>query len=223
MSEHVTQWLSAYLDGELRGSKLHQVETHLAECEICQVALDDLQGLSALLHEIPAPEFTSPERLSAQVNLRLPRTRLEIREHKAWEVGWWMIPVSLLSVWVILVGVGWLGDFLTVANQWGLFDTTSVRTIDVGPVQVEMLPAWLTAESPAVWSSTLSGVGLLQGDGLTWAARLESFLRDHLPQFVWQISIAILYLGWLAIWWIRHTSQEHGQLLDVRELPSNIK
>lgn len=224
MSEHVTQWLSAYQDGELRGSKLHHVETHLAECEVCQIALDELQGLSALLHEVPAPEFTSPERLSAQVNLRLPRTQTEIPEHKVWNIGWWMIPVSLLSVWILLTAAGWLGDLFTFANRWGLLDTPSVGLIEIGPVQVEMLPAWLTtSEPPAVWSSTLSGLGFLQGDDLAWAARIESFMREHLPQFVWQVSIAILYLGWLAIWWTRHTRQENGQLLHVSGLSSNMK
>ena len=30
MSNHVTEWLNAYFDGELTGRKLHQVEEHLA-------------------------------------------------------------------------------------------------------------------------------------------------------------------------------------------------
>jgi predicted anti-sigma-YlaC factor YlaD len=222
MSEHVTQWLSAYQDGELRGGKRHHVETHLAECEVCQAALDDLQGLSALLHEVPAPEFTSPERLSAQVNLRLPRVHAQSIEHKVWEAGWWLIPVSLLSVWMLVTAVGWIGDFVSAANRWGLFDTTAVGMIDMGPVQVETLPAWLVSESSAEWAGALSGLGLLQGDGLAWATRVESFARNTLPLFVWQVAIAVLYLGWLAIWWVRHTRQEEGQLLDVSGLPSKM-
>ena len=75
MSKHVTEWLNAYLDGELNGSQLQQVEAHLAECEACQAELESLERLSSLLHEVPAPEFTSPERFAAQVNLRLPHRR----------------------------------------------------------------------------------------------------------------------------------------------------
>ena len=37
MSNHVSEWLNAYFDGELTGKLLHQVEDHLAECEACQV------------------------------------------------------------------------------------------------------------------------------------------------------------------------------------------
>jgi anti-sigma factor RsiW len=223
MSEHVTQWLSAYQDGELRGGKLHHVETHLAACEGCQQAWEALQDLSVLLHEIPAPEFTTPERLAAQVNLRLPRVRPEPGASKVWEVGWWLIPVSLLSVWVLLTAVGWIGDFVTAANQWGLLDTTSAGTIQVGPVQVETLPAWLAPEAPTVWTGVLSGLGLLHGEGLAWATAMESFVRDNLPAFVWQLSLAVLYLGWLAIWWARDTQKESGQLLEAGGLRSNMK
>ena len=68
MSKHMTEWLNAYLDGELHRDRLHQVEEHLAECETCRAELEALQNLSGLLHEVPAPEFISTERLAAQVN-----------------------------------------------------------------------------------------------------------------------------------------------------------
>src|SRR5919108_6471940 len=75
MSKHVTEWLSAYADGELRGSQLQQVKAHLAECEACQVELESLDRLSSLLREVPAPKFIPPERFAAQVNLRLPHPK----------------------------------------------------------------------------------------------------------------------------------------------------
>jgi len=216
MSEHVTQWLSAYQDGELRGGRLHHVETHLAGCLACQQDLEALQNLSGLLHEIPAPEFTSPERLAAQVNLRLPRNRSEPAANKVWEAGWWMIPVSLLSVWVLITAVGWIGDAVNAANRWGLLDTTSVGTIQVGAVRVKMLPPWLTPDSsPAEWAFVLEGMGILQGNSLVQAEIVESIARNVLPQFVWQVSIAVLYLGWLAIWLARHTQEEPAQLLEA--------
>ena len=49
MSNHVTEWLNAYFDGELTGNRLHQVEDHLAECEACQAELESLQGFSELV------------------------------------------------------------------------------------------------------------------------------------------------------------------------------
>ena len=49
MIEHVNEWLGAYLDGELRGLRLRQVESHLAECSVCHSELESLRNLSALL------------------------------------------------------------------------------------------------------------------------------------------------------------------------------
>jgi anti-sigma factor RsiW len=48
MSTHVSEWLNAYHDGELRGNRLQYVETHLAECELCQAELESLDNLSDL-------------------------------------------------------------------------------------------------------------------------------------------------------------------------------
>ena len=84
MSKHITEWLNAYLDGELNGRRLHHVEAHLAECEACRTELESLERLSGLLHEVPAPEFTSPERFAAQVNLRLPSpTELQLQKTRS--------------------------------------------------------------------------------------------------------------------------------------------
>lgn len=90
MSNHVSEWLNAYLDGELKNGRLHQVEEHLAECETCQAELESLQGLSVLLREVPAVQFTSNERFAAQVNLRLPQRRVVTtrRRDLKWAGGW---------------------------------------------------------------------------------------------------------------------------------------
>lgn len=76
MVEHVSQWLGAYLDDELRGLERERVKTHLAECDTCQAELKSLQNLSILLRETPLRvDFTPAERFTAQVALRLPRRR----------------------------------------------------------------------------------------------------------------------------------------------------
>ncbi|HEX6035240.1 MAG TPA: zf-HC2 domain-containing protein, partial [Anaerolineales bacterium] len=74
MPKHVTEWLGAYADGELRGNRLQHVKEHLAECEVCQLELESLDRLSSLLQEAPLPEFSPPERFAAQVGLRLPHS-----------------------------------------------------------------------------------------------------------------------------------------------------
>jgi len=201
MSKHVTEWLNAYLDGELQGSRLQHVETHLAECRVCRAELDSLERLSGLLDEVPAPEFTSSERFAAQVNLRLPHPQTTVSRKKILEIGWWMTPVGLLAAWVFISTSFLVNEVLSVANNLGLLSSVS---------------DWMTfgAVSITDWSATLGQFGVLSGDGLNWAASTEAFTRTSLPQLTLQVSIALLYLSWIAIWWARRRREAHGQLLE---------
>jgi predicted anti-sigma-YlaC factor YlaD len=201
MSKHITEWLNAYLDGELHGTRLQQVEEHLDECELCQGEFDSLEGLSRLLQEVPAPEFTSPERLAAQVRLRLPHEQKTIYRKELLEVGWWMIPAGLLATWVFLSTSFLMSDMLSTANNFGLLTGIS-----------DLLN--FSFSNQAYWSSTLGQFGILSGNTLDVLASTEIFTRISLPQIILQVSIALLYLSWFAVWWARYRRQQHGQLLE---------
>lgn len=199
MAKHVSEWLNAYHDGELRGSRLRQVEAHLAECEACQAELESLEGLSALLQEVPAPKIT--DRFVAQVNLRMPHKPATVSRKQIGEVGWWMLPVGILASWIFVNVALVLGDVLTVAGSLGLLSGMS---------------DWL-ASSPSnqvYVSTTIGQMGVLSGNGLSWAETVETFTRMSLPQVALQVSIAMLYLVWIAVWWARHTHRERGQLVE---------
>ena len=201
MSKHITEWLNAYLDGELHGSRLHDVEAHLAECESCQAELTSLERISSLLHEVPAPEFTSPARFAAQVNLRLPHQKATSSGKKILEIGWWMIPVGLLAAWVFISTAVVVNDMLSVTSNVGLLSNVS---------------SWMMfgGSNMADWSATLGQFGILSGNSLSWAETTEAITRTSLPVISLQVSIALLYLSWIAIWWARRTRQWPGQLLE---------
>ena len=201
MSKHVTEWLNAYLDGELNSRQLQHVEAHIAECQVCQAELGSLEQLSSLLQEVPAPEFTPSERFATQVNLRLPHGQPAASEKKILEIGWWMIPVGLLGTWIFIGTSFFVSDLLSVANSLGLLASIS---------------DWLVfgSASQAYWSATLGQFGVLSGNSLDWAGAMEAFTRTSAPQITLHVSIALLYLSWLAIWWARRRRQGHGQLLE---------
>ena len=201
MSDHVSEWLNAYHDGELHGSRLHTVEAHLAECEHCQAELESLESLSELLHEVHGPEMISVERFASQVNLRLPRSKAVNSGHQMIEFGWWMIPVGLLAAWIFVSTAVVMSDIVSAAGNLGVLRGMS---------------DWLAsgASNDISLSATMGQAGLLSGNGLNWAESLETFTRISLPQVAIQISIALLYLSWIAIWWARRSRQEHGQLLE---------
>jgi predicted anti-sigma-YlaC factor YlaD len=201
MSNHVTEWLSPYLDGELRGRQLQQVEEHLGECEACQAEMDSLQGLSAMLHEVPGAEFISNERFVSQVNLRLPQRKIKAQSSNTMGAGWWMIPVGLLAAWIFVITTTLVSDVVSTASRIGLLDSTTASFVSTAPGNADL-------------TARLEQVGVLKGSNLQWAERSEGFTRNVLPQFILHAAIAFLYLTWIAIWWARRTRQGHGQLLE---------
>jgi len=202
MSNHVTEWLGAYLDGELKGRKHHQVEEHLVECESCRAELESFRGLAVLFHEVPAAEFTSNERFVSQVSLRLPQRQIRSTTNRAIEAGWWMIPIGLLTAWIFFSTAILISDIVSTADNFGLLDSASALLV-------------ADPSDNAVWTARLGQVGLLEGDSLQWAESTEGFTRNVLPQFIWQVSIAVLYLAWIAIWWARQTRREQVPLLEA--------
>jgi len=200
MSNHITEQLNAYMDGELKGKQLHQVEEHLAECEACQAEFESLQGLSSLLQEVSAPEFTSNERFVTQVNLLLPERRTATTRNRILEFGWWMIPVGLLAAWIFISTSSLISNAISYADNFGLLDTSTALISD--------------SSENAAWTARLGQVGVLKGESLQVAETTENYARNVLPQFIWQVSIALLYLAWIAMWWARQTLQEQGQLIE---------
>lgn len=195
MSEHPLEYLGAYLDGELSGGQLRKLETHLKECRACQEEVRSLQTLSSMLHSAPLPDFPAAERIAGEVALRLPRIPAKPASRRAMELGWWLAPVGLILAWVFFSTTILVRDALATAHGLGLLSSA-----------FEWLAAGSAAE--AYWSGTLGQFGLLAGDSLQWAEATEAFTRMALPQITLQVSIALLYLSWLAIWWARHTRQE---------------
>ena len=71
MHEDMRTLLNAYLDGELHGRRLDELETHLAACETCQEELREFSQVSEILHADHAVEAMPVERFVSQLTLRL--------------------------------------------------------------------------------------------------------------------------------------------------------
>jgi predicted anti-sigma-YlaC factor YlaD len=201
MPEHMTEWLGAYLDGELNSYRQGLVQAHLRACETCHAELESLVNLSSLLQQAPAPEFSPAKRFAAQVGLRLPRRPAAPGRDKLMETGWWLIPVGLAALWMLVSASFLTSDLLSAAHRWGMLGSAS---------------DWLVLRSLTLdsWSATLSQFGLLRGDNLGWLAATEEITRTSLLQLTFQASIAMLYLSWIAIWWARRWHEGHGQILE---------
>lgn len=70
---HPTELISAYLDGELRGSELAQLADHLSRCGRCSVELEKMQFVRSAVRSLPVlelPEGIVPEADPVVVPLR---------------------------------------------------------------------------------------------------------------------------------------------------------
>jgi hypothetical protein len=124
-----------------------------------------------------------------------------VPKNKIVETGWWMIPVGLLASWIFIGTSFVVSDILSVANNLGLLVSVS---------------NWLAFDpaSQTYWSATLGQFGVLSENSLGWAISTETFARSSLPQIILQVSIGLLYLSWLAIWWARRQHQGQDRLLE---------
>ena len=199
MVKHITPWLNAYLDDELPDAQLRQVEKHLTECDECQAELEQTQKLSALLHETaPTDEFLPTERFVANLTLNLPRRPEHSRPRKALEIGWWLIPIGALGVWLFLQITFSLSSVVLTISETGLLDNGL---------------SWLQGNMPqARWFSLtmdLFGgqIGITGSFILSALNDLSLFIQDLTSRFIWQSLFATLYLGWLASWWLRQSNR----------------
>ena len=201
MSDHVMELLSAYLDGELHDRQLMKIEAHLDECQTCREEYQSLQALSVTLGEFSLPELPAPDRFAADLALRLPRKPVKPVSNRALEIGWWLAPVGLLVAWIFFSTTILVSNMVTTANELGLLSNAS---------------SWLVAGSGAGvnYSAYLGQFGLLDSNSLQWFSDTESFTRNIVTDIFWQVSIAMLYLSWIAIWWARRSRQGPGQLLE---------
>jgi anti-sigma factor RsiW len=194
MNGHVTHWLAAYHDGELRGRRLRQVEDHLAECAACRVELDELQCLSTLLHESPAAEgLLSPERFVAQVGLRLPRRPTQPAWQRTLEAGWRLAPAGLIGTWAFVQAVFIVTGIVLIGLQ--------VCGIDVmGLQQAASHQTWLTA------GLSFLGAGL-SPTTLTVLNTLNVLIWGLALYLTATIAVVLLYWSWLASLWARRRHQ----------------
>jgi hypothetical protein len=207
MHEEMRTLLNAYLDGELHGQHLKEMQNHLAFCDACQNELKELRLVSNLLQTDPTPEFITAERFVSQLTLNLPRRSPYNQPVKPSSLAWWLIPAGLLGSWFFMQTVFTLTNIVTAAKMAGLLGQVS---------------NWLGSGQETTWFSTATsmfgGQAAIQPI-LSLLNNVNVFGVDLLSGFAWQAAIVLLYWTWLFFWWLRghprhmqvqNTSQSQG-------------
>ena len=192
MHENMRPLLNAYLDGELIGRRLLEMEVHLASCTACRDELNELKLVSDMLQAAPAPEFPPAERFVSLLTLSLPRRPLRELPAQQASLAWWLVPVGLLGAWFFVQTVFTLTNALSAANLSGLLGHSS---------------NWLGSGQETIWFSTLTSLVGRQVAGaqptLSLLNNVGVFGANLVSGFLWQAVIVMLYWGWLLSWWLR--------------------
>jgi hypothetical protein len=201
MSEHMTEWLGPYLDGELDGIRKQQVETHLASCAGCRSELQSLRNLSELLKNDPEQPAPSTDKFVARLALNLPRRLEAVSPRRAWPLNWWLVPAGITSIWIVLLILSTLVDVAVLLKGSGLAGTTF---------------NWLHLPSETAWFSASMGLfGSHLGAGsktaLDFLNELDLFVENFTVRLGWQASLAVLYWTWLVTGWVRYRSLVIGK------------
>ena len=192
MHEDMRTLVNAYLDGELHGWRLLEMQTHLAACAACRDELKELRLVSNLLQADPAPELPPAERFVSQLTLSLPRpVPLRDRPPKPGSLAGWLVPAGLLGAWFFVQTVFTLTNVITAANMTGLLGHAD---------------RWLGGGQESIWFSAVTSLFGGQAVGtlptLSLLNNVSVFGANLLSGFLWQAVIVLLYWAWLSIWWL---------------------
>ena len=192
MHDDMRALLNAYLDGELNGTRLQELELHLAGCEACREELKELRLVSELLQAAPAPEFMPAGRFASNLVLRLPRQTTRSLPPKPGALAWWLVPAGLLAAWFFVQTVFTLTGALIAAQLTGLLGQAA---------------HWLSGGQETVWFAAVTSLFGSQAGPAQPALSLLNTLNvagvNLLDGFLWQALIVLLYWSWLAVWWFR--------------------
>ncbi len=194
MHEDMRALLNAYLDGELHGWRLLEVQNHLTSCESCRNELRELRAVSDLLRAAPLPEFTPAERFAANLALRLPRRPLKAQLQRGPSLTWWLAPLALMGLWFFVQTLIWLTTVLSLALSGGLLGE-SFSWISGSAAQSNLFAFLMNLFGGHLGTATQSTLSLLD--------RLVLFGNSLINQWFWQAIVALLYWLWMAVWWLR--------------------
>jgi anti-sigma factor RsiW len=183
--------LNAYLDGELRGTRLREMERHLTICALCQRELDDLRRVSDLVRAAPQPAFTPADRFAANLTLILPRRPQRSQLSSAPSPAWWLVPAGLLGLWFFLQTVSALTNFVYAAEASGMLGQVA-PSLSVGETQT----AWFAAASN-LFSVQMSAS---QQSTLSLLNQVNIFGTGFLQGMFWQAGLVALCLIWALAW-----------------------
>lgn len=152
-----------YVDGRLRGSERSRVAAHLAACDTCSQAVDDLSAVRTTLRDLPHP--VAPDRLRTNLLVIASVERKAIRDsrlERLWN-RWKFRMNELMRPFTIPATGGLLSSLILFAALAFMISTTTravayeVPVLYADKVDPNLVPVEL--RSSVVLTLTLDGKG----------------------------------------------------------------
>lgn len=188
MNQHVEIWIDAYLDGELTPKQTEKFERHLETCPNCLALLEERESISRLLNSIPLPETTrSDEDFVQDIKLLLPREQNKPGPTSFGAI-WIVISILILGAISFLFSINLITNFMILVP--GMEEL--VTTVMITPSVTAAVTPWIELFFNQVFN--FSGFGFFYGSLKFTTLALMAIL-------------ALIYLSWLAFWWVNRLSQ----------------
>lgn len=196
MSEHPSQWLEAYLDGELTQQKREQIAAHLSGCPTCSSELQNLRRLSSLLNEVPAIQLERPALVLPVQHVRISPASPAAPRQPAARHAWLVFPLVLVTVWAAIQVLATFAGLLRFDQTW----TLSQLATDWSGVFQQAL-SFVLLPAPISWLGSLFDLLPVVINWQVLAVQLVS-----------SVACAVLLFGWLAGWFtiIRRSQPVRG-------------
>jgi anti-sigma factor RsiW len=196
MHDDMRALLNGYLDGELHGARLQEIQRHLTTCESCRNELMELRLVSDLLQADASPEFMPAERFVTNLALRLPRWTLHDQPQKPGFLACWLVPAGLLGAWIFVQTVFAITDLVTAADLTGILGQAA---------------NWLGGGHQMAWFMAVAGLFGSQAGGvqstISLLNKVDVFGANLLKGFLWQALIVLAYWSWLLFVWLSRRPQ----------------
>ncbi|MEM5774170.1 MAG: zf-HC2 domain-containing protein [Anaerolineaceae bacterium] len=190
MNEHVTAFLSGYVDGELSAETSRAVKAHLAVCPQCRGQLEQMHSLSRLLGGVPRP-VSQPQQFAALLQARLPQ-RKETGLERIFNLIWALFPGGLALGWGLLQAVFVTAFLLSVVIAAGVFPQMGMYLPQASSSLLNLL-----LNPPAL-------SGPLDLAGFVWQLFTveDAVLQGLILYIVLNAGLAALFAAWMAGWFL---------------------
>ncbi len=204
-----------FVDGRLRKRELSRVESHLRECDVCALHVDQIRSMRSSLEGLQSP--SAPVLLRAKLLVLASRERQVLLESNGsrWQRLWnsWRFRLNELMQPFTIPATGGVASSVLLFSALAFTIGTSTRQVGyevpvmyASRMDANLVPVALQLESPVVLTLSLDGKGRITDyevrDGsrafVGNAARLQ-YNNIQMPEFPGVLALAHPTIGDIRI------------------------